>query len=246
MWKCPGCESNSLSSRPYSRTAQNAVILVGQVVGATPPTSPSTSKKRCLICDRTTRSTARPLICAGCLRERHKSCSGLSRLEQEMYISVGTWSCPNCSTNHSTTGITRPTNAPTAIKPSTEVKIRSSLSIVQWNANGIKSKMVELESMARKLDTDIILIQESKLRSADKDPKITGYETVRKDRDVGMWGGLVTFIKDDIPFIAVNHALGLPESKLEALIIDVNPASLHRMTCVNVYEFVSVQSDGTE
>ena len=89
--------------------------------------------------------------------------------------------------------------------------------------------------MARTLDTDIILIQESKLRSADKDPKITGYATVRKDRDVGMGGGLITFIKDDIPFIAVNHALGLPESKLEALIIDVNPDSLHRMTCVNVY-----------
>ena len=114
------------------------------------------------------------------------SCSGLSRLEQEMYISGGTWRCPNCATNHSTTGITRPTYAPTAIKPSPEVKFRSSLSIVQWNANGIKSNMVELESMARKLDTDIILIQESKLRSADKDPKITGYATVRKDRDVGM------------------------------------------------------------
>ena len=95
--------------------------------------------------------------------------------------------------------------------------------------------MVELEEKVRRMEIDIIMIQESKLRSLDKDPRIAGYSTVRKDRDVGMGGGLVTFTKEDIPFITVNHYHGLPDSKLEALIIDLNPATLHRMTCVNVY-----------
>ena len=37
------------------------------------------------------------------------------------------------------------------------------------------------------------------------------------------------------PFHRVNNSHGLPDSKLEALIIDLNSATLHRMTYVNVY-----------
>ena len=235
-WLCIDCGGAQPISGPNSRTAQNAVILVGQIVSASPTANlQGVPKRSCLVCDRSTRPSLRPLICAGCLRECHKNCSSLSRTEQEMYILAGSWRCENCSVKRHSPGITRdPSNTTGAVRIA-DVKLRSCLSILQWNANGIKTKMVELEEKVRRMEIDIIMIQESKLRSLDKDPRIAGYSTVRKDRDVGMGGGLVTFIKEDIPFITVNHSHGLPDSKLEALIIDLNPATLHRMTCVNVY-----------
>ena len=52
---------------------------------------------------------------------------------------------------------------------------------MQWNANGLKNKMVELEDKDRTLEIDIILIQESLLRSSDANPKLKGYATIRKD-----------------------------------------------------------------
>ena len=235
-WLCIDCGGAQPISRPNSRTAQNAVVLVGQIVSASPAANLQGGPKRsCLVCDRSTRPSIRPLICAGCLRECHKSCSSLSRTEQDMYILAGSWRCENCSVKRHSSGITRdPSNTTSAVRIA-DVKLRYCLSILQWNANGIKTKMAELEEKVRRMEIDIIMIQESKLRSLDKDPRIAGYSTVRKDRDVGMGGGLVTFIKEDIPFIAVNHSQGLPDSKLEALIIDLNPATLHRMTCVIVY-----------
>ena len=234
-WLCIDCGGAQPISRPNSRTAQNAAVLVGQIVSASPAANLQGGPKRsCLLCDRSTRPSIRPLICAGCLRECHKI-SSLSRTEQEMYILAGSWRCDNCSVKRLSPGITRDPSNTTGAVQMADVKLRSCLSILQWNANGIKTNMVELEEMVRRLEIDIIMIQESKLRSLDKDPRISGYSTIRKDRDVGMGGGLVTFIKEDIPLIAVNHSHGLPDSKLEALIIDLNPATLHRMTCVNVY-----------
>ena len=106
---------------------------------------------------------------------------------------------------------------------------------MQWNANGLKNKMVELEDKARTLEIDIILIQESKLRSSDANPKLKGYATIRKDREVGRGGGLVTFIKEDIPFTVIDHSNGVPNSLLEILMTDNQAPSMHRLTFVNVY-----------
>ena len=89
-WLCIDCGGAQPISRPNSRTAQNAVILVGQIVSASPTANlQGVPKRSCLVCDRSTRPSLRPLICAGCLRECHKSCSSLSRTEQEMYILAG-------------------------------------------------------------------------------------------------------------------------------------------------------------
>ena len=112
---------------------------------------------------------------------------------------------------------------------------RSCIVILQWNANGLKTKMVELEDRAGRLECDVIMIQESKLRSQDTDPKIPGYSTVRKDREVGRGGDLVTFIKEDIPFTVVNSPAINPDSKLELLTVDILAAPTHGMTCTNVY-----------
>ena len=103
---------------------------------------------------------------------------------------------------------------------------------MQWNANGLKNKMVELEEKTRLLDIDIILIQESKLRSSDTNPKLKGYTTNRKDRAVGRGGVLVTFIKEDIPFTVFDHSNGVPNSILEILMPDILASAHDSRECV--------------
>ena len=106
---------------------------------------------------------------------------------------------------------------------------------MQWNANGLKNKMVELEDKTRLLEIDIILIQESKLRSYDTNLKLKGYATIRKDRDVGRGGGLISFIKEDIPFTVIDHSNGVSNSMLDILMTDIQAPDLNRMTLMNVY-----------
>ena len=107
--------------------------------------------------------------------------------------------------------------------------------MMQWNANGIKTKMVELEDRAKSSKSDVIMIQESKLRATDPDPKLKGYTTIRKDRGVGRGGGLITFVKEDIPFTVVSHTEAVEGSLLEILLVNINLASLSKTMCANVY-----------
>ena len=113
-----------------------------------------------------------------------------------------------------------------------DVKIRAGLRIMQWNANGLKNKMVTLEDKTRLLEIYIILIQESKLSSSDTNPKLKGYATIRKGRAVGRGGGLVTFIKEDIPFTVIDHSNGVPNSMLEILMTDIQALAYDSRECV--------------
>ena len=56
--------------------------------------------------------------------------------------------------------------------------------------------MPDIELIMKDNSVDIRMIQETKLRSFDRTPRIAGYSTVRKDRPTGgRGGGLVAFIK---------------------------------------------------
>ena len=99
----------------------------------------------------------------------------------------------------------------------------------------LETKMVELEDRANSSKSDVIMIQESKLRATDPDPKLKGYTTIRKDRGVGRGGGLITFVKEDIPFTVVTHTEAVEGSLLEILLVDINLASLSKTMCANVY-----------
>ena len=112
---------------------------------------------------------------------------------------------------------------------------RSNITALQWNANGIKGKMMELTVTANKLKLDVIMIQESKLRATDKLPLIPGYSTVRKDRGTDKGGGLITFIKDDLPFTTIDHPTNVPGSLLEYLAIRLNTKANKHLVFANVY-----------
>ena len=95
--------------------------------------------------------------------------------------------------------------------------------------------MVELEDRIRHTEIDLIMIQESKLCSKDRNTSLPGYSTIRKDREYGRGGGLITFIKEDIPFIVKSNEDAQRESLLEMLKVEICDASLHKITCANVY-----------
>ena len=232
VWKCSSCIQGSPIVRQPS---PNVITLVGQVVGDRVESSSNVHHRRCLLCSKVTRKSLRPLICVSCLRECHKSCSKLSRDEQDLYIRTSSWKCDFCVSSHNRKGIDI-SNPPSNIAETrSDLLNRGNLKILQWNTNGLKTKMVELEDKSRFLDLDIIMIQETKLCSKDKVPSIKGYATVRKDRGEGRGGGLITFIKDDIPYTIIEHTQAVQNSLLEILMIQLNSSSLKPMICANVY-----------
>ena len=78
---------------------------------------------------------------------------------------------------------------------------KEKLRILQWNADGINTKIHELRERCKDLDLDIVLIQESKLRDDQKaDPQIPGYATIRVDRKNRQGGGLISFVRKSVSF----------------------------------------------
>ena len=81
---------------------------------------------------------------------------------------------------------------------------------MQWNAEAMSSKKVELTSFVQENKIDVFAIQETKMISRDKTPTIPGYTIIRKDRqqrtgqETNRGGGLLMGIKDTIPFRESN------------------------------------------
>ena len=178
-WRCCECGAPRIINK---QPPTNNTILVGQIVGAQNNAGPAVSMKRCLVCARVVRATTQPLICAGCQRDCHKSFSKLSRVEQVMHLASGTWKCDICNNAQTNNGYVNTGQPHDNAVRRAEVRSRSNLKVLQWNANGLKSKMVELEDRIRHTEIDLIMIQESKLCSKDRNTSLPGYSTIRKDR----------------------------------------------------------------
>ena len=84
---------------------------------------------------------------------------------------------------------------------------KDSLRIMQWNANGLKSKSDELALRLVELVIDIALVQASMLSKKDKQPpSIRNYKPIREDRKVDIrGGGLIIYIKDYLPYEIVDY-----------------------------------------
>ena len=91
---------------------------------------------------------------------------------------------------------------------------------LQWNADGINTKIAELNRLVVELSVDVVLIQESKLTSRSKTPKIHGFTAVRQDRPNAEFpgGGLLTYIKDDLAFRRIG---GAKNRNTEALSVSI-------------------------
>ena len=71
-------------------------------------------------------------------------------------------------------------------------------SIVQWNANGLRSK-AEFQQFLYENNIDIACIQDTNFKPSF-DYQINGYTTLRKDRITSKKGGVAISLKTTIPY----------------------------------------------
>ena len=124
--------------------------------------------------------------------------------------------------------------APTNTIPSQQLptQSRDKLTAIQWNANGIHPKLLELRDRLINLDIDTIAIQESKLRKADKTPLIEGSATIRKDWNNILGGGLLFFVYNDMTFEKLHS---LEKAGMEILSIQVCTSKSLWIEVYNLY-----------
>lgn len=104
------------------------------------------------------------------------------------------------------------------------------LSVLQWNANGLKCHFALFSNYVNSLDIlpDIICIQETFLKPGRK-CSLKGYVTVRNDRLSAARGGLLTYIRNSISFLEIKCPDGL-----ETIGIQID-SSEGRINVYNVY-----------
>ena len=130
-------------------------------------------------CSAALRSNTVPARCSVCSKGFHQKCSTGPKASTRDNL----WKCEKC-TNIQQNCTSQSTNRdPTNSLPSQPVPsaTRNKMKIYQWNADGIRPKLLELRDRLLNSDIDILAVQESKLRKTNKTPSIEGYATIRKD-----------------------------------------------------------------
>ena len=130
-------------------------------------------------------------MCNRCSGWVHSKCSGLQNAAE--YRRIKNWACISCS-SPPTPQIRKPLPSPITTKASDG----NPFTILQFKANGISSKQVELGDFLER--HKVAVVQESKLTLNYRTPNIQNFTTVRKDRDQGQGGALLTFIHKSINF----------------------------------------------
>ena len=104
------------------------------------------------------------------------------------------------------------------------------LNILQWNSRGISNKKGFLEKMSN--NCDIILLNETWLKPHSKF-YLRNFNIIRKDRPSRTGGGLLTALRNDIPFKQVELGTNI-DDKLELLAIAI-PTEFGLILIVNIY-----------
>ena len=181
-------------------------------------------------------------MCVSCSSTYHQVCSGLQRGTHRRYSETGQWVCGPC------TGARRQARPPpnpglTRVGDrKATLPRRERLFVLHWNANGILSSFNELAHFLKKNHVDICMVQETRLLPRDSLPHLPGYVAIRRDRPAGLpraagrGGGLLTLVKDDLPFCEVGaFREGMEAGNLEALAVEIRAVGGERFTFVNVY-----------
>ena len=130
-------------------------------------------------------------MCNRCSGWVYSKCSGLQNAAE--YRRIKNWECSSCS---SPPIPQIPKQLPSPI--TTKASDGDPFTILQFNANGIDNKQVELCEFLERHKFKVAVIQESKLTLNYLTPNIQNFTTVRKDRHQGQGGGLLTLIHKSI------------------------------------------------
>ena len=126
-------------------------------------------------------------------------------IQQKKNLNRETWKCEGCQgINANPMPAPNPTSNPEFRTKSTNTC--SKLTILQWNADSIISKVQELREYLQEKEIDIFMVQETKLITSDKTPKFKNFTIIRQDRvqrkgdENNRGGGLLVGVKDTIPY----------------------------------------------
>ena len=160
IWNCKSCAQDetqaastltppspsppSASSPDCTLRRGNQVTLVGQVGAPRQVFSSAASSHRCTHCDRVVRATRFPIKCGRCDMLCHKSCTGLVRARQLVFIDSNAWRCEGCSKKSNSAATDPALRLLDASVKRSDFGSRNSIRMLQWNAKGLKTKMVEL------------------------------------------------------------------------------------------------------
>ena len=122
------------------------------------------------------------MCCNKCSKESHKGCTGLTRDAYQSLHENNAWTCEKCDYSPPPGTDSIPTVQPKDGAGPKRTGSKRNLRGLQWNADGINTKVAELNKLVTELDIDVVLIQETKLTSRSKTPKIHGFTAVRQDR----------------------------------------------------------------
>ena len=149
------------------------------------------------------------------------------------------WQCPSCSEIIPTPSEATETPGESCygIAPTSGTTLR----ILQLNIDSLMSKIEELKRFLKKHNIDVFVLQETKLIKNDRSPRIPGYTIIRKDRqqpkgkERNRGGGLITGIRDTIPYKHVNIEIrGAMDRLTEWLTVEI-PTRKGKVRITNVY-----------
>ena len=175
-------------------------------------------------------TTKVPVYCDNCKGAFHYTCTGLTRDGNAVAAKHGGYTCVACInktkqqkfSNPTTKGVSEPT-----------LRTRKSLRIMQWNCDGLNTKIPELKSRLVEDNIDVCFVQEAKIpASQEYVPYIPGYGTIPFDRLAARGGGLYTFLKDDVIFEPVS---GEMKDATEQITIRVKMGKNDWVNLTNVY-----------
>ncbi len=102
------------------------------------------------------------------------------------------------------------------------------LNILQWNCNGISSKLTELSDFIHQNDIKIAVLQETKLGKKSTNPNLPNFTLIRKDRTSDKGGGLATYVHKSLMFMNLPDTP--PDGHTETLGVKVGDTNI-----LNVY-----------
>ena len=148
----------------------------------------------CSVCFKNVTSQGTSYLCTRCLHWVHSRCSAPRNVTD--YHRANGWICTACRTLPEPRAPSSPPPSP-AHMPTISDK---TFNILQWNANGIGNKQVELSIFLDAHNVKVAAFQESKPTAKSWSPNIQNYTLVRQDRRLGPGGGLLFFIHNSVSF----------------------------------------------
>ena len=239
--ECHKGEKCSNFNRQYWKNAAwrcSTHSTLAQTRSSTPPPIPDRPKSKCQACRRPVKCNTTPAVCSSCSLHFHASClpKAISRpAREEIVAGLVAWKCDKCKQKDKDPNYIQMVGGTKIETSAQDLRkfSKSSLRILQWNADGINTKLSELELRLFEDDYDICVVQESKLRGHQETPRIKNYTTIRTDRPVPTGGGgLLTFIKSSLIFERVQES---SQNGTEASSLRVKMGKRQWATICNVY-----------